>query len=65
MVHRKAGHPQEALMAFLHTDVLYFTSREDHIEALRNLVDLWKELQKPDRASQAQEVLAQQYKVGS
>ncbi len=58
---RKAERPKEAVMAFLHTDVLYFASPEDHVTALRNLVDLWKELQRPDRAAQAQEVLAQQY----
>jgi tetratricopeptide (TPR) repeat protein len=59
LAYRKAGRPQDALMAFLHTDVLYSASREDHIEALRNLVELWRELQKPDRAAQTQEQLNQ------
>jgi tetratricopeptide (TPR) repeat protein len=63
--HRKADRPKEALMAFLHTDVLYFTNPEDHVEALKNLVDLWKELQKPDRASRAEQILRDQYKQGT
>lgn len=63
--HRKAGRPKEALMAFLHTDVLYFTNPEDHVEALKNLVDLWKELQKPDRAARAEQILRDQYKQGT
>ncbi len=60
--HRKAGRPKEALMAFLHTDVLYFTSPEDHAEALRNLAELWKELQKPDRAAEAEQILKERYR---
>lgn len=63
--HRKAGRSKEALMAFLHTDVLYFTNPEDHVEALKNLVDLWKELQKPDRAARAEQILRDQYKQGT
>jgi tetratricopeptide (TPR) repeat protein len=63
--HRKAGRPKEALMAFLHTDVLYFTSPEDHAEALRNLAELWKELQKPDRAARAEQLLKERYKQGT
>jgi len=64
LAYRKAGRSKEALLAFLHTDLLYSTSREDHVEALRNLVELWNALQKPDRAAQAQTVLTQQYKQG-
>jgi len=32
--HRKAGRVKEALLAFLHTDILYFGSAKAHIEAL-------------------------------
>lgn len=59
LAYRKQARPRDALMAFLHTDVLYAASRDDHREALRNLVELWRELQKPDRAAQAQEQLNQ------
>ncbi len=63
--YRKANRTKDALMAYLHTDVLYFTNPEDHIEALKNLAELWKELQKPDRAARAEQILRDQYKVGS
>ena len=59
LAYRKLNRPNDALMAFLHTDILYAASREDHREALRNLVELWKEVQKPDRAAQAQDQLNQ------
>jgi tetratricopeptide (TPR) repeat protein len=59
---RKAGKPQEALLAFLHVDVLYFTSAEDHAEALANLAQLWSEVQKPERAAQALQTLKTRYK---
>jgi tetratricopeptide (TPR) repeat protein len=59
---RKAGKPQEALLAFLHVDVLYFSSAEDHAEALANLAQLWNEVQKPERAAQALQTLKTRYK---
>jgi tetratricopeptide (TPR) repeat protein len=59
---RAEGKPREALLAFLHVDILYFTSPEDHAEALANLMALWQEVGKPDRALQARETLEQRYK---
>ena len=59
---RKAGKPQDALLAFLHVDVLYFASAEDHAEALANLAQLWNEVQKPERAAQALQTLKTRYK---
>ena len=59
---RKAGKPYDALLAFLHVDILYFASPEDHAEALANLAALWHEVHKTDRAIQAQETLRKRYK---
>ncbi|MBN2291357.1 MAG: tetratricopeptide repeat protein [Pirellulales bacterium] len=59
---RKAGKPNDALLAFLHVDVLYFSSPEDHAEALANLAELWGEVHKPQRAMQAKQTLKQRYK---
>jgi tetratricopeptide (TPR) repeat protein len=59
---RKANKPQDALLAFLHVDVLYFASAEAHAEALANLAELWNEVHKPDRAIQARETLKTRYK---
>jgi len=61
MAHRKAGRTKEALYAFLHVDILYASEPEPHAEALQNLIPLWKELQKPERAAEAARVLKEQY----
>ncbi|HLA83773.1 MAG TPA: tetratricopeptide repeat protein [Thermoguttaceae bacterium] len=58
---RKAGKPYDALLAFLHTDILYFADPQQHAEALANLVELWHEVHKTDRAIQAQETLQARY----
>ncbi len=60
--HRKAGKPNDALLAFLHVDVLYFSSPEDHAESLANLAELWNEVHKPERAVQTRQILMQRYK---
>ena len=60
--HRQAKKPGDALLAFLHVDVLYFSSPEDHAEALADLAELWNEVHKPERAVQARATLMQRYK---
>lgn len=62
LAHRKAQRNQDALLAFLHVDVLYFTLPKEHIEALENLVELWEAVQNPQRADQAAEILRERYK---
>lgn len=59
---RKAEKPEDALLAFLHVDVLYFSIPEAHAEALANLAELWNELHKSERALQARQILEQRYK---
>jgi tetratricopeptide (TPR) repeat protein len=60
--YRAAGRPKEALLAFLHVDVLYPSQPETHAEALANLVELWQEVHKPERANAAHKTLEEQYK---
>ena len=50
LAHRQAGRSEDAILAFLHVDLLYFGSSAEHIVALQNLVQLWNEIQKPERA---------------
>lgn len=56
-----AGKKREALMAFLHVDVLYFNAPNEHAEALVNLAQLWTDLNRPERAAQTQQILKQRY----
>lgn len=63
VAYRKAGRPKDALLAFLHVDVLYFSSPAEHIEALQNLNELWMEVQKPARAADAARMLRDRYHV--
>ncbi|HWB11318.1 MAG TPA: tetratricopeptide repeat protein [Pirellulales bacterium] len=52
---------KQALLAFLHVDVLYFSNPQLHAEALWNLASLWQDLKKSDRASQASSLLKERY----
>jgi len=59
---QRAGRLQEALFALLHVDTLYADARQAHAVALVHLVQLWKELKRPDRAVEAQRALETLYK---
>jgi tetratricopeptide (TPR) repeat protein len=59
---RKAGKAKEALLAFLHVDLLYSSMPDAHAEALANMVELFTELHKPDHAKRARQVLEDRYK---
>ena len=59
---KDAGRVKEALLAFLHVDVLYFTVPEEHAEALANLAELWEKARKPERADRARRTLEERYK---
>lgn len=58
---KKAGRAKEALLAYLHVDVLYFNFPQEHAEALRNLAELWNAAGQTERALEAQETLKQRY----
>jgi tetratricopeptide (TPR) repeat protein len=59
--HRAAGKKKEALLAFLHVDLLYAKFGEQHAEALANLATLWAEVDKSERAAQAKNLLKEKY----
>jgi tetratricopeptide (TPR) repeat protein len=58
---RQAGRTKEALLAFLHVDLLYSSVPNAHAEALANLVDLWQQVHKTDRANRAEKTLMDRY----
>jgi len=59
--HRKAGRTKEALLAFLHVHVLFHGEAEAHAEALFNLAELWKAVNKQERAVAARQILKSRY----
>jgi tetratricopeptide (TPR) repeat protein len=59
--HKAANRKKEALLAFLHVDLLYSRFAEQHAEALANLATLWAEVNKADRAAQARATLEEKY----
>jgi tetratricopeptide (TPR) repeat protein len=59
--HRKAGSNKDAILAFLHVDLLYYGAASEHVTALKNLVQLWNKEQKPERADKATEILKERY----
>jgi tetratricopeptide (TPR) repeat protein len=59
--YEQAGKTKDALLAFLHVDVLYNTVPEAHAEALAHLVPLWRAIGQEQRAREAHELLQGRY----
>jgi tetratricopeptide (TPR) repeat protein len=60
--YRQMGDLNEAKFAFLHTDMLYSSVPDAHAEALANLSEIWRQLNKPERAAEAKKRLGELYK---
>lgn len=60
-LYRQAGKPKDALIEFLHTDILYPKDREQHPRALAQIVELCHELKLDDQAKDATDRLKQDY----
>lgn len=59
--YRAAGKNKEALMAFLHVDLIYYMHPDTHAEALFNLIALWKADNKPEREQKCLQTLEARY----
>ncbi|HIA20203.1 MAG TPA: tetratricopeptide repeat protein [Planctomycetes bacterium] len=59
--YRKDNKPQDALLAYLHTDLLFYSDPPVHAEALYYLKQLWTTVKKSDRANRARTLLQQRY----
>jgi tetratricopeptide (TPR) repeat protein len=59
--YEQAGKTKDALLAFLHVDVLYSTVPEEHAEALAHLVPLWRAIGQEERARETNELLQERY----
>ena len=59
--HRQMKQTQDALLAYLHVDLLFYQGAEAHAEALYYLSDLWNQVKKPERAVAARSLLNSRY----
>jgi tetratricopeptide (TPR) repeat protein len=59
--YKAANKKKDALLAFLHVDLLYSRFPEQHAEALANLSTLWTDVDKADRATAARALLKEKY----
>lgn len=59
--YRKMNKPQDALLAYLHVDLLFYQDADAHAEALYYLSDLWAKVKKPQRAVAARSLLKSRY----
>jgi hypothetical protein len=53
--------PEAALLDYLHTHLLYSSVPDAHAEALAQLVKLWPQVNKPERAAEARQELQSKY----
>lgn len=53
--------PKDALLAFLHTELLYSGQRDAHAQALYHLTQLWNQMNKKGRAQTARGTLMKRY----
>ena len=59
--YQKSGKTVDAVLAYLHVDVLFYNERDAHAESLFHLSKLWNQLNKPDRAVKARQTLSERY----
>ncbi|MFV1963932.1 MAG: tol-pal system YbgF family protein [Pirellulaceae bacterium] len=59
--HLKAQRAKDALLAYLHVDVLFYGTPEVHAEALYYLGKLWNDLNHSERAVNARNMLLERY----
>jgi len=57
----KLNRPKDAVLALLHTDVLYASDADAHAEALYYLSKLWSDINKSERALAARNTLRERY----
>ena len=56
-----SGDNEGAILAYLHTHLMFSTQPDAHAEALSKLVALWPKVGKPERAAEARQELNQRY----
>jgi predicted negative regulator of RcsB-dependent stress response len=61
--YEQAGKPRDAILAYMHTDILFSSARSEHIKALQELVKLWKQVKRNERAEETAKRLKTIYNI--
>ena len=56
-----SGDSDGAILAYLHTHLMFSTQPDAHAQALSKLITLWEKVGKPDRAAQSRQEMKQRY----
>jgi len=59
--YRNNKQPKDAILAFLHTHLIFNESADAHAESLYHLSQLWSEVSKADRAQDSKNLLKERY----
>lgn len=59
--YQKLQQPVDAVLAYLHIDLLFYRQRAAHAEALYHLTELWPQVEQPSRAVEARQLLQTRY----
>jgi len=59
--YRASDDTEGAIMAYLHTHLMFSTEPSSHAEALSKLAELWPKVGKPERAAEARQELQNRY----
>jgi tetratricopeptide (TPR) repeat protein len=59
--YQQADQTLDAVLAYLHIDLLFYGQREAHAEALYNLTELWPKVDQPARAVESRQLLQSRY----
>ncbi|MDR2115501.1 MAG: tetratricopeptide repeat protein [Planctomycetaceae bacterium] len=62
--YEQAGKPRDAILAYMHTDILFSSARSEHIKALQELSKLWKQVKRNERAEETDKRLKSIYNIG-
>ncbi len=58
-----AGKPKEAIVAYLHVELLYRRATAERVQALKALAELWPKTDRPERADDAKKTLRERFGV--
>ncbi|MDR2704954.1 MAG: tetratricopeptide repeat protein, partial [Planctomycetaceae bacterium] len=62
--YEQASKPRDAILAYMHTDILFSSARSEHIKALQELSKLWKQVKRNERAEETDKRLKSLYNIG-